>query len=203
MGAGRPPRDRIAACSFRGRPPAADRAPQTERNQQHSAGKGLPPADSVVPGVYDVFVFDAHDPAKAMKDFSAITGPAALPPKWALGYMQSHRTLEDETQLLGIIDTFRAKQIPIDAVIYLGTGFSPRGWNTKQPSFDFNPDVFKRDPKTVLADMHDRHVKVVVHMVPWDRDKLPTLHGSIPPRPSETRGRIAHPDATGSSTSGS
>ena len=50
-------------------------------------------------------------------------GPAAMPPKWALGYMQSHRTLEDDAQMLGIVDTFRAKQIPLDAVIYLGTGF--------------------------------------------------------------------------------
>jgi alpha-glucosidase/alpha-D-xyloside xylohydrolase len=170
-------------------PSRDDRAPQNERNQQQSAGKGLPPADSVAPGVFDVFVFDAHDPAKALKDYSAITGPAALPPKWALGYMQSHRTLEDETQLLGIIDTFRSKRIPLDAVIYLGTGFSPRGWNTKQPSFDFNPEVFKREATQVLADMHQRHVKVVVHMVPWDRDKLPTLHGSIPP----PRGEVVDP----------
>jgi alpha-glucosidase/alpha-D-xyloside xylohydrolase len=46
--------------------------------------------------------------------------------------------------------------------------------------------VFTRDPKVVLADMHARNVKVVVHMVPWDRDRLPTLHGTIPPRPGET-----------------
>jgi alpha-glucosidase/alpha-D-xyloside xylohydrolase len=70
-------------------------------------------------------------------------------------------------------------------VIYLGTGFTPRGWNTRQPSFEFNPDVFKRDPTAVIADMHERNVKVVVHMVPWDRDKLPTLQGTIPPRPGE------------------
>ena len=44
-----------------------------------------------------------------------------MPPKWSLGYMQSHRTLEDETQMLRIIDTFREKRIPLDAVIYLGT----------------------------------------------------------------------------------
>jgi alpha-glucosidase/alpha-D-xyloside xylohydrolase len=168
------------------KPDDAAHTPQTERNQQQNAGKGLPPADSVVPGVYDIFVFDAHDPAAALEDYSRITGPAALPPKWALGYMQSHRTLETERQMLGIIDTFRSKRIPLDAVIYLGTGFSPRGWNTPQPSFDFNPEVFERDPRAVLADMHDRHVKVVVHMVPWDRDKLPTLHGSIPPKPGET-----------------
>ncbi|MEO7457709.1 MAG: TIM-barrel domain-containing protein [Gemmatimonadaceae bacterium] len=162
-----------------------DTTRQTEGNQQLNQGKGLPPASSVVRGLYDVFVFDGHDPAALMKDFATITGPAVLPPKWALGYMQSHRTLEDDAQLLGIIDTFRAKRIPLDAVIYLGTGFAPRGWNTTQPSFAFNPDVFRRDPKVVLADMHARHVKVVVHMVPWDRDRLPTLHGTIPAKPDE------------------
>ena len=70
-------------------------------------------------------------------------------------------------------------------MIYLGTGFAPRGWNTRQPSFDFNPDVFTREPAAVLSDMHARHVNVVVHMVPWDRDRLPSLHGSIPPAPGE------------------
>src|SRR5687768_12025750 len=169
------------------RPPTeAERAPQTERNQQQALGKGLPPASAYVPGLYDVFVFDAHDPAAALKDFSTITGPAVMPPKWALGYMQSHRTLEDETQLLGIIDTFRSKRIPLDAVIYLGTGFAPRGWNTRQPSFDFNPDVVKRDPKEFVAAVHARNAKLVLHMVPWDRDRLPTLHGTIPPKPGET-----------------
>ncbi len=169
------------------KPTGANNAPQTARNQQQDLGKGLPPVNAIVPGLYDFFVFDAHEPVAALRDFSLITGPAVLPPKWALGYMQSHRTLEDDTQLLGIIDTFRTKRIPLDAVIYLGTGFTPRGWNTKQPSFDFNPEVFKRDPKAVLADMRGRHVKVVLHMVPWDRDRLPTLHGTIPPRPGETQ----------------
>jgi alpha-glucosidase (family GH31 glycosyl hydrolase) len=159
---------------------------QNERNQQLNAGKGLPPIDKIVPGLYDFFIFDAHEPARFMKDFSVITGPAAMPPKWALGYMQSHRTVVDENQMIGIVDTFRNKQIPIDAVIYLGTGFAPVGWNKRQPSFEFNPAVFHRDPKEFFKDMHDRNVKVIVHMVPWDRDKLPTLQGTIPPKPNET-----------------
>ncbi|NJD10940.1 MAG: hypothetical protein FIB01_11075 [Gemmatimonadetes bacterium] len=169
------------------KPPAnaAGAAPQTEANQQQSLGKGIPPIDAIVPGLYDVFVFDAQDPAALMKDFATVTGPAAMPPKWALGYMQSHRTLQDDAQLTGIIDTFRRKQIPVDAVIYLGTGFAPVGWNKRQPSFEFNPDVFKRDPKVVLADMEAKHVKTIVHMVPYDRDRLPTLHGTIPAQPDE------------------
>jgi alpha-glucosidase (family GH31 glycosyl hydrolase) len=168
------------------RPPAEASGPQDRENQHESFGKGMPPIDRIVPGLYDVFVFDGRDPAGLMRDFSRITGPAVMPPKWALGYMQSHRTLEDDEQLLEIIDTFREKRIPLDAVIYLGTGFCPVGWNTEQPSFAFNPEVFERDPAAVLADMEARHVKTVVHMVPWDRDRLPTLHGTIPPRPGET-----------------
>lgn len=168
------------------KPQSGDTVQQNVRNQGLAQTKGLPPAKSVVPGLYDVFVFDAHDPLRFMKDESVITGPAVIPPKWSLGYMQSHRTLEDDAQMMGVIDTFRSKKIPVDAVIYLGTGFCPRGWNTTQPSFDFNPAVFKRDPRSVLSDMHDRHVKVVVHMVPWDRDKLPALQGTIPVKGGES-----------------
>ena len=155
------------------------------RRQQRQGRIGLPP-----PGwktdLYDVFVFDAYQPAKFMKDVSTISGAAVLPPRWAMGYMQSHRTLEDDAQMVGILDTFREKQIPVDAVIYLGTGFTPRGWNTNQPSFEFNRGVFKREPRDVLSDLHARHAKVVVHMIPWDRDRLETLHGSIPPKSGET-----------------
>lgn len=158
---------------------------QTEKNQWTSTAKGLPPADNMIPGLYDFFVFDAADPQILMKDFSMLTGPASMPPKWALGYMQSHRRLTDDKQMTGVIDTFRSKKIPVDAVIYLGTGFTPVGWNKKQPSFEFNPEVFKKEPASVMADIHSKNVKVVLHMVPWDRDKLSTLHGNIPPKPNE------------------
>jgi alpha-glucosidase/alpha-D-xyloside xylohydrolase len=158
---------------------------QTEKNQGLNLGKGLPPIDKIIPGLYDFFVFDAHDPSWFMKDYTVITGPAAMPPKWALGYMQSHRTLTDDKQMLGIIDTFRSRKIPVDAVIYLGTGFTPRGWNKMQPSFEFNPDVFKRNAEDIISDMHNRNVKMVLHMVPWDRDKLSTLHGTIPAKAGE------------------
>jgi len=100
--------------------------------------------------------------------------------------MQSHRELRDadlgsEDLLLHVVDTFREKRIPLDAVIYLGSGFTPTGWNTPQPSFDFNRDVFERQPDEVLADLHARNVKVITHIVPWGRGRLRTLHGTVPP----------------------
>jgi alpha-glucosidase/alpha-D-xyloside xylohydrolase len=175
------------------RPDAEDDSDEARqaRSRYTAQVQGRPPVDSITPGVYDVFIFDAHEPARMMKDISEISGPAVLPPKWSLGYMQSHRELTDsqldsEELLLRVVDTFREKNMPLDAVIYLGTGFTPTGWNTRQPSFNFNPRVFRRDPKEVLADLHERDVKVIVHMVPWGRDRLPTLQGTIPPQPDES-----------------
>lgn len=158
---------------------------QSEANQSKNLGKGLPPNAAIVPGLFDLIVMDGSNPKTLMKEISTITGPAVMPPLWTMGYMQSHRTLKDEDQLIEIVDDFRKKEIPVDAVIYLGTGFTPRGWNTMQPSFDFNPEVFKRGGASVIQDLHERHVKVVLHMVPWDRAQLPTLQGTIPPKEGE------------------
>ena len=156
------------------------------RRQQRKGRIGLPPPEYFIPGTYDVFVFDTHNPPAFMKDVSILSGQAVLPPKWVMGYQQSHRTLKDEAQILEVIDTFRKKNIPLDSVCYLGTGFCPRGWNKSQPSFEFNPDLFKRDPKEVLAEMHKHNVKVMMHMIPWDRDRLATIQGTIPAKPGET-----------------
>lgn len=147
--------------------------------------QGRPPASDGVAGLWDILVFDTTKPTEFLKELAVISGPAVMPPKWAFGYMQSHRTLENDGQMISIVDTFRKKRIPIDAVIYLGTGFCPRGWNTPQPSLEFNPEVFQRDPVVVLKDLKKRNVKTVVHIVPWNRDQLPTLQGTIPPKEGE------------------
>ena len=149
-----------------------------------------PPATAESQG-FDVFVFDAGEPAYMMKDLRDLTGAPAMPPKWALGYQQSHRELRDanmtpEQLILDVVDTFRKKQIPVDSVVYLGTGFTPTGWNKPQPSFEFNPAVFSSDPKDVLKKLHDKNVKVVVHMRDLSAREMPHLVGNIPPGPGET-----------------
>lgn len=160
--------------------------PPTGAAANEQALQGRPPPQSTVDGLFDFFIFDAAVPAAFMEDVTRVAGSAVMPPRWALGYMQSHRTLRDEAQMIGIVDTFRAKKIPLDAVIYLGTGFAPRGWNTEQPSYAFNPEVFTRPPQAVIGDLHQRHVKVILHVVPFEQEQLPRLHGNIPPREGET-----------------
>ena len=104
---------------------------------------------------------------------------------WALGYMQSHRTLEDDQQMLGIVDTFREKDPARRGHLSRHRLHAAR-LEYAAAVVRLQSRVFKRDPKAVLDDMHARNVKVIVHMVPWHRDRLPTLHGTIPARPGET-----------------
>ena len=174
-------RDPLTGYFIPWEPPVLKSDSVEHRREYVRLAQGRPPVDNIIKGLYDLFVFDGDEPGELLKDVSLVAGPAALPPKYSMGYMQSHRTLEDESQMIDIVKTFREKRIPIDAVIYLGTGFCPRGWNKEQPSFEFNPDVFRRAPEEVIKDLHDLNVKVITHIVPWDRDSLPTLHGSIPP----------------------
>jgi alpha-glucosidase/alpha-D-xyloside xylohydrolase len=129
----------------------------------------------------DIFVVTARQPATIMAAYAHLTGHSEMPPLWALGYQQSHRTLASRDEVLSIARTFRQKKLPCDVLIYLGTGFCPSGWNTGHGSFTFNRAVFP-DPKAVIDELHRLHFRVVPHVVIRSR----SLSGSVRDR-SETR----------------
>ena len=120
------------------------------------------PADRLPP--LDVFLAVSDDPKALMREYARITGFAALPPLWAFGYMQSHRTLAGPDEIMGVARTFREKQLPCDALIYLGTEFTPSGWNTRNGEFTWKPENFPEPPRTIDA-LHAQHYKVVLHVV--------------------------------------
>jgi alpha-glucosidase (family GH31 glycosyl hydrolase) len=131
----------------------------------------------------DLFVIRADTPSAIMEEYDNITGKPVMPPKWALGYMQSHRTLAGRNEVLEIAETFRRKKLPCDALIYLGTGYTPSGWNSGHGSLEFNPKVFDK-PAEIVDKLRSQHFKVILHVNHAPR----TLHGEIPPAPGEAAG---------------
>jgi alpha-glucosidase (family GH31 glycosyl hydrolase) len=130
---------------------------------------------SASPGAaLDLFFVASPDPATIMAEYARITGHAEKPPLWSFGYQQSHRTLASREEVLAEAKTFREKKLPCDALIYLGTGFCPSGWNTENGSFVWNSRVFP-DPKEMLDELHRENFKAVVHVVILS-DKL---HGTV------------------------
>jgi alpha-glucosidase/alpha-D-xyloside xylohydrolase len=126
-------------------------------------GKFVRPPNSMGTDALDVFLIDAPEPADALAEYIRLTGHPVMPPKWALGYIQSHRTLAGPEDPIQIAQTFREKELPCDALIYLGTGYCPAGWNTGHGSLDFNPKTFPR-PKESIDTLHQLNFKVVVHI---------------------------------------
>jgi alpha-glucosidase (family GH31 glycosyl hydrolase) len=112
----------------------------------------------------DIFLVAAPEPATIMAEYARLTGHAEMPPLWSFGYQQSHRTLASREEVLVEAKTFREKKLPCDALIYLGTGFCPSGWNTQNGSFAWNSRVFP-DPKKMIDELHKDHFRSVFHVV--------------------------------------
>jgi len=144
----------------------------------HEPGEALPGAGLAALGLpLDLFVMDGGGapPAALLGEYAALTGLAAMPPLWSLGYQQSHRTLGAPEAILEEAQKFRDKKLPCDAMIYLGTGFCPEGWNTDNGEFAWNPKAFP-DPPAALAALHQRHFKVALHVVLEGRKLTGTVH---------------------------
>ena len=137
------------------------------------------------------------DPLTIMREYARITGPPEMPPLWAFGYQQSHRTLNGPDEVMWVARSMRDKKLPCDALIYLGTDFCPSGWNTHNGEFTWNRQTFP-DPKKAVDDLHALHYKVVLHTVIEGRHLTGSVTDPCPvPEPS---GRI--PDASGDVTKG-
>jgi len=132
------------------------------------AGASLVNQPQAVPGSdllpLDVFIVSSTDPTVVIGEYARITGRAEMPALWTFGYQQSHRTLAGPDQILSVARTFREKKLPCDALIYLGTEFTPSGWNTRNGEFAWHPENFP-DPKGMIDELHRQHFKVVLHIV--------------------------------------
>jgi alpha-glucosidase (family GH31 glycosyl hydrolase) len=123
----------------------------------------------------DLFFTAVSDPVTIMAEYAHLTGHAEMPPLWSFGYQQSHRTLGSREEILAEAKMFREKKLPCDALIYLGTGFCPSGWNTENGSFVWNSRVFP-DPEEMIGELHKDHFRVALHAVILSDKLRGTVH---------------------------
>jgi alpha-glucosidase/alpha-D-xyloside xylohydrolase len=112
----------------------------------------------------DCFVVVSKAPDVIMREYARITGLPEMPPLWSFGYQQSHRTLSGPAEVMWVAQTMREKKLPCDALIYLGTDFTPSGWNTHNGEFTWKAETFP-EPKKTIDELHALHYKVVLHTV--------------------------------------
>ena len=131
--------------------------PEGQFDLRDGKGRFIPKTNAAL----DIFVINVEQPADALAEYHRLTGKPVMPPKWAMGYFQSHRTLAGPEEPLQIARTFREKKLPCDALIYLGTGYCTNGWNTGHGSVTFNTNAFVAEN---IKALHDQNFKVVFHV---------------------------------------
>lgn len=108
------------------------------------------------------------DPKTIMRAVADISGHPPMMPKWTLGFMNSQfgTTQSEVTQ---IIDTYRARRIPIDAFIldfdWKAWGEDDYGewrWNSTSRPGNVSPDKFPDGASGKFAEeMHEKGIKLV------------------------------------------
>ena len=114
----------------------------------------------------------APDLRSLMGEIAELLGRAPLPPRWALGFLQSTRHFHDTEELRRLPRTIREKRIPCDALIYLSTYGEALGWNRGVGHLEFQPTLWP-DPGALLAEARAQRFEVITH-------EYPVLHEQSP-----------------------
>jgi len=102
-----------------------------------------------------------------------------MPPKWVLGYMQSHRTLAGPQEPAQIVQTFRDSSCRATRSSTWAPATARRAGTSFTAPLDFNPKTFDDRPRTQA--LHDLKVKVILHV-----NKAPRPCTATPSRRSRT-----------------
>ncbi|HHW48486.1 MAG TPA: carbohydrate-binding protein [Clostridiaceae bacterium] len=92
------------------------------------------------------------DPKEIMNGVSEISGKAPMLPKWSMGFMNFEWDI-DQSELIDIVDTYRAKNIPIDAYAF---DYDWKNWGeSNYGEFTWNTTNFPDASSTALKQIMD------------------------------------------------
>ncbi len=104
--------------------------------------------------------------------FRTLTGAATMLPQWAFGLWQSRDHYTSAGQLLDVLKTFRAKQIPLDNIVqdwqYWNVRPDQNDWGSHQFSVDYsvvhNTDgtTSPINPVDMIKTVHDAHAHIMI-----------------------------------------
>jgi alpha-D-xyloside xylohydrolase len=127
-------------------------------------------ADFLLNNSWDYFFIYGPQFDTIISGYRNITGPAPLPSKWAFGYWQCKNRYESSSQLSGVVDTFRSKNIPVDCIVQDWEWWTNgnTGWGT------FVWDSPYANPKTWIDNIHTKNAHLALSI--WETFSAGTPH---------------------------
>jgi oligosaccharide 4-alpha-D-glucosyltransferase len=101
--------------------------------------------------------------AGVVKNYTLLTGRQDLAPFWSLGYITSKYGYHTQKETLGVIDTLRRENYPVDAIVLDLYWY---GKETDMGRFEWNTQQWP-DHKKMLADLRADGVKTIIISQPY------------------------------------
>lgn len=93
--------------------------------------------------------------------YRALTGKAAMLPKWAFGYVQSKEAYYDQKELIDTAAEYRKRRIPIDCIVQDWNTWEDGAWGNKRMDNKRYPDIAGMNRK-----LHSMHVHSMLSIWP-------------------------------------
>ncbi len=109
----------------------------------------------------------AQDYLGAIQDHQLISGKPNLLPRWALGNWWSRYWAYSDSDLLNLMDEFKAKEVPLSVCIVdmdwhkTVTNNASSGWT----GYSWNRDLFP-NPEAFIDEIHQRNLKTALNLHP-------------------------------------
>jgi len=109
----------------------------------------------------DYYFVSGNNFDEVISGYRHLTGKAPIMPKWAMGFWQSRERYKTDKELLGVIQEYRDRKIPLDNIVLDWFYWSEDSWG----SHEFDSTRFP-DPKGMVDKVHDLNAKIMISVWP-------------------------------------
>ena len=108
------------------------------------------------------YFIKGEDADGVISGYRALTGKAPIVPSWAMGFWQSRERYKNENEIVGVVEEYRKRQIPLDNIVLDWQYWEDPQWG----SHEFDLKRFP-DPKGMIATLHNKlHVNLMISVWP-------------------------------------
>jgi alpha-D-xyloside xylohydrolase len=121
-------------------------------------------ADFLLNNSWDYFFIYGPQFDNIISGYRDITGPVPMLPKWAYGFWQCKNRYMSSSQILGVIDTFRSNNIPLDCIVQDWSWWT--GTTSGYGSFTWDSPYTNPAPATWISTLHGKNAHFAISI--WE-----------------------------------
>jgi len=110
----------------------------------------------------DYYFITGSNMDSVISGYRQLTGKATMPPKWVFGFWQSRERYKTQDEILGTVDEFRKRKIPLDNIVEDWSYWKQDDWGSQ----DFDATRFS-NPDSMIDVLHKKyHTQFMISVWP-------------------------------------